>query len=53
MDKYSKMVYIHPKVQYFLQMSKDVDLFYGVGLVPIPGISAGSREEDKVETKGL
>ena len=34
-------------------MSKDVDLFYGVGLVPIPGISAGSREEDKVETKGL
>ena len=33
-------------------MSKDVDLFYGVGLVPIPGIGA-SREEDKIETKGL
>jgi hypothetical protein len=33
-------------------MCKDVDLFYGVGLVPIPGVTA-TREEDKIETKGL
>ena len=35
-------------------MSKEIDLFYGVGLVPIPGqFSSKDGEKDRVETKGL
>jgi hypothetical protein len=34
-------------------MSKDIDMLHGVGLVPIPGVMAASRDEDKIETKGL
>lgn len=54
MDKFSKMIYLHPGVQYLLQMSKEIDLFYGVGLVPIPGqFSLKDGDKDRVETKGL
>lgn len=34
-------------------MSKEIDLFYGVGLVPIPGLHQSAKEEDRIETKGL
>ena len=34
-------------------MSKEIDLFYGVGLVPIPGAYQSSKDEDRIETKGL
>ena len=34
-------------------MSKEIDLFYGVGLVPIPGCQLSAKDEDRIETKGL
>jgi hypothetical protein len=34
-------------------MSKEVDLFYGVGIVPIPGSHQTSKDEDRIETKGF
>ena len=37
MDEFSKMILLQPEIDWTIQLSKDIDLKAGVGLIPVPG----------------
>ena len=53
-DKYSKMMYVRPGLEYYIKLSKTLDLNKGAGLIPIPLIQSEEQiKNNRVVTKGF